>query len=246
MKFLSPKFVLLMSAAAVMAVPHAANAFSDKEKAELGSVIREYVLENPSLILEAVEKHRANEEANAADAATKVLKEKYDVLAAADLPTIGNVDGDVTIIEFMDYNCGYCKRAVPDLVKLVAKDDKVKVIFHEMPVLGPTSRVAAQWALAAHNQGKYFEYHIALMEHRGSKSEKELVKLAQKLDLDVVQMKEDANSDAVKEQLATSFGVARSLGLQGTPAFIVGDQVFRGYIGHDGLIAAIESAREKG
>ena len=246
MTFSLSKSVLMLSAVAVLALPGVAHAFTDAEKTELGDVIRAYILDNPELILEAVEKHRANETAKAEAEAETFIKSNYDELTGQNLPFIGNPDADVTVVEFMDYNCGYCKRALPDIMKLVEQDKNVKVVFHEMPVLGPSSQAAAAWALAAHKQGKYFEYHSELMKHKGSKGEKELIKLAKKLDLDVDQMKEDAVSDATKAQLAGSFAIARKLGVQGTPAFIVGETVFRGYIGHDGLINAIKAEREKG
>jgi protein-disulfide isomerase len=246
MKFLSSKTALMLSAAGLMFVPAAANAFTEAEKAELGEVIRDYILENPALILEAVEKHREAETAKAEEKTQDYLKDNYEALAGKGLPSVGPEDADVTIVEFMDYNCGYCKRALPDITKLLDEDKSVRFVFHEMPVLGPTSHTAALWALAAHKQDKYFEYHAALMDHKGSKTEKELEKLGEQVGLDVAKLKEDAKSEAVNKELMTGMEIARSLGLQGTPAFIVGDQVFRGYIGHEGLVQAIKSAREEG
>jgi protein-disulfide isomerase len=246
MIFFTRTSILMLSAAMLLVLPATANAFTEAEKAELGTVIREYVLNNPELILEAVEKHRMNETEKAEAETQNYLKDNYNALINKDLPAIGSETPDVTIVEFMDYNCGYCKRALPDITKLIEDDKKVRIVFHEMPVLGPSSQMASMWALAAHKQGKYFEYHSALMNFNGQKGEKELEKLAQDVGLDIEQIKKDAASEEVKSILSTSMSIAENLDIQGTPAFIVGKTAYRGYIGHDGLIAALKQEREQG
>lgn len=249
MKFLSLKTALLLSACGVVAVAASfspAQAFSDAEKEEMGQIIREYILENPSIIFEAVEKQRQQESAKAEERTKDFLKNNREALAGKDLPSFGAADADVTVIEFMDYNCGYCKRALPDISKLVGDDKSLRFVFHELPVLGPASRTASLWALAAHKQGKYFEFHSELMKHNGAKTEEELQKLGEKLGLDAAKLKKDAGSQEIQAALDKSKAIADSLGLQGTPAFIVGDQVFRGYIGYDGLLQAIKSERNDG
>lgn len=112
-----------------------------------------------------------------------------------------------------------------------------------MPILGPSSDLAAKWAMAAHEQGKYFEYHAALMDFRGSKTESSLEKLAEDVGLDVEQMKIDAVSDKVRQYLDKSVAVARELGINGTPAFIIGDEIIPGYLGPDGLQEVIDASR---
>ena len=134
---------------------------------------------------------------------------------------------------------------MPDIQATLEKDSDVKFVFHEMPILGPSSRTAAQYALAAHKQGKYFEYHVALMEFRGEKNDKTLEKLAKDVGLDVEKAKADANSKEIAAMIEESMTLASKIGIRGTPAFIVGDKLFRGYLGPDGLQSEIKTARKK-
>lgn len=148
-------------------------------------------------------------------------------------------------MEFFDYNCGYCKRAIPDIQNVLKDDENVRFVFKEMPILGPSSRTAALWALAAHNQDKYFDYHVALMEFRGPKEEAQLEKLARDAGLDVEKMKQDIADGNIEEELNKVMSVASEIGVSGTPAFIVGETFIPGYIGEDGLKEAIKAEREK-
>jgi protein-disulfide isomerase len=221
-----------------------AQAFTEAEKAELGTIIHEYIMENPQVLFEATDKYRADQEAQAELEAQEALKSNYDALTSKDAPFLGNPDGDIVVVEFYDYNCGYCKRALPDLMALVDENKDVRVVLHDMPILGPSSRTAALWAMAAHEQGKYPEYHAALMKHSGGKDEAALSRLAKDVGLDVEKLKADAQSQKVSAAVDESVALARSLGISGTPAFIVEGQMFRGYIGEAGLKAAVEQARK--
>lgn len=244
MKHTALKFTLLASTLLISFQPATAEAFNPKDKEELGQFVREYLMENPEAIFDAVEKFQTEMQAKAEVEARDLLVNSKDILIAPGLPSIGNPDGDITVVEFFDYNCGYCKRALPDIVKLVEEDKNVRVVFHEMPILSDSSRLAAMWALAAHKQDKYFEYHSELMKHRGAKTADELKKIAKKLKLDVKQMEADAKSPEVRAEIASSMELAKKLGITGTPAFIVGDEVFKGYIGHDAMAKAIKQQRE--
>lgn len=236
-------FSLCLLGAGAFAPP--AHAFTDAEKDELGTIIHTYIMDNPGIVMDALEQHRANEERRQKEEAANLIKNNQDILAGKNLPSIGNPKADVTVVEFFDYNCGYCKRALPDLIKLVDSDKNLRVVFHEMPILSADSRTAALWALAAHKQGKYFEFHKAVMQHRGAKNETTLSKLAADLGLDVERLKKDAASGDVAKELAESIELARKIGINGTPAFIVGEQFFGGYIGHDGLVRAIAAERSQ-
>ena len=248
-----PKKLILTTAIAgiagffALAQNNAANAefaeYSPAQKEALGGVIKDYLMENPQVIFDAIEAHRANEEKRQQEQAETAIKDNLAKLTAADAPSIGPADADVTIVEFFDYNCGYCKRVLPDIRAITKDDKKVRFVFKEMPILGPTSLTAAQWAMAAHKQGKYFEYHAALMEHRGPKEAKQLEKLAKDLELDVDQMKTDAKSDEVQAMIDADVALARTIGINGTPAFIVGETLYPGYIGEDGMVNAIKEAR---
>lgn len=218
--------------------------YSPAQKAALGDVIKDYLMENPQVIFDAIDAHRENEEKKQQEQAASAIKDNLAKLTAADAPSIGPADADVTIVEFFDYNCGYCKRALPDVQAISEKDKKVRFVFKEMPILGPTSMTAAQWAMAAKKQGKYFEYHSALMEFRGPKEEKQLEKLAKDLGLDVDQMKKDASSSDVQAMIDADVALARTIGINGTPAFIVGETLYPGYIGENGMVNAIKETRE--
>lgn len=225
---------------------HAEDGFSAAEKAAIGDVIQEYLKENPSVVIDAIDAYREKEaEMEKAKAAEQIVANK-DYLTRADAPSIGNPDGDVTVVEFFDYNCGYCKRALPDIQKIAKSDPNVRFVFKEMPILGPTSKTAAQWALAAHRQGKYFDFHTAVMEHRGPKDEDNMVKVAEKVGLDVDKAKADIAGGEIDKELDMVSKVGREIGVSGTPAFIIGDTFVPGYIGEDGLKNAIAEERKKG
>jgi len=219
--------------------------FDDAQKTAIGETIKEYLMENPKVIFDAIDKFRAQEEAEKLEMAKTKISENVEYLTNADAPSVGNPNGDVTVIEFFDYNCGYCKKALTDIQAVIDNDENVRVVFKELPILGPTSRTAALWALAAHKQGKYFDYHVALMEHKGPKKEAELEKLAKDKGLDVEQMKKDIASGDIETELKNIMEVSRDIGVSGTPAFIIGDKFIPGYVGESGLRQAIEETRAK-
>lgn len=225
---------------------HAAEGtFSAAQKEEIGKIVREYLLENPSIVFEAADKYKQQQEEEMAKKAEASIKDHIEYLTRADAPSAGNPKGDVTIVEFFDYNCGYCRKALEDLQTLIKNDPNVRVVFSEMPILGPTSRTAALWALAANKQGKYFEFHTAVMHHKGLKEEAELEKLAQNVGLDIKKLKEDVKSEDIIAMLEKDIEVGRSIGVQGTPAFIIGTSFVPGYIGEEGLKKAVAEARSK-
>lgn len=241
---LSPRLLAsaALGCALLMNAPQAF-AFDAKETSAIQSIIHDYIMDNPDVVIASLEKQRADAELQKQAEKIDMIKNNQDALTGKAFPSIGNPKGDVTVVEFFDYNCGYCKRALPDLINLVESDKNVRVVFHEFPILSAGSRTAALWALAAHKQGHYFDFHKALMQHRGAKNEDTLSTLAKDLGLDVGQMKKDAASKETAKLLQDSVDLARKLGISGTPAFVVNDQFFGGYIGHDGLIEAIKAAR---
>ena len=241
--------ILAYTAVAGMAFSPAAHAqdatFSEAQKENIGAIVKEYLMDNPNVIMEAIDAYRSQQEQEAQKRAEAQISGNMEFLTRADAPSVGNPEGDITIVEFFDYNCGYCKRALPDIQKVVESDKNVRVVFKEMPILGPTSKIAALWALAAHNQDKYFDFHIALMEHRGPKDEAQMEKLAEKTGLDIEQMKKDIASGELEKELQKVLDVAREIGVSGTPAFIVGSSFIPGYVGEEGLKQAIKAEREK-
>lgn len=218
-------------------------AFNAAQKKEIESVIQAYILDNPDVLLRSLQAGQAKEAEQRQLDAQAAISGNLKALTDANAPSIGNPNADVTIVEFFDYNCGYCKRALPDIQNILKADSNVRFVFREMPILGPTSQTAAQWALAAHKQGKYFDYHVALMNHKGPKNEEVLAKIAKDTGLDVERLRKDAQSEAVQAEIERDVALARSIGISGTPAFIVGETLIPGYVGEDGLKQSIEDAR---
>ncbi|MGH1403850.1 MAG: DsbA family protein [Alphaproteobacteria bacterium] len=243
------KFAVLAAGTCAMALVGSANlakaeSFTPEQKQELQEIFKEFLYENPEIILEAVDRFRANQEKKSRQSAQENLEQYKEYFAQSDLPMAGNPDGDVTIVEFFDYNCGYCRKAFADLVKLIEEDSNVRVVFQEMPILSPASRKMAMISLAAHQQGKYFEMHKALMDYKGNQGDEAFYKVAEGLGLDVEKLKADVESPAMAANIKKFLERGQSLGIRGTPGFVVGDKVFPGYIGLKGLRDAVATARK--
>jgi protein-disulfide isomerase len=234
------------SAEATAAAPSdsATAAFSPEQKAQLENVIRDFILNNPEVLMESVNKMREKQQQAQNEQSKEALKGEIAFLTGPDMPDAGNKKGDVTIIEFFDYNCGYCKKAFTDTVAPAVEADKnVRFVFIELPILSESSRLAAEYAMAAAEQGKYWEYHKALMNFKGPKTEETLTAEAQKIGLDVAKLKTDAKSQKVQDLLKKKTESAQKLAISGTPAFIVGDEIIRGFIPYDAMKPMIEKVR---
>lgn len=217
-----------------------------KDKAAIEGIIAEYLLNNPKIVVDALESYEKQREAEQAAAAKQALVDSSDQLFKNnEAPEIGNPEGDVTVVEFFDYNCGYCKRALADVVDLVEEDKNLRVVFKEVPILAESSREAARWALASKKQGKYFEYHVKLMENRGQLDAGRLESLAKSVGLDVAKLKKDKDSEAVNKVIQDNLDLMRRLGIRGTPSFVIGDELARGYVGKDQMKILIAAQREK-
>jgi len=236
------KLLLTILLTGVIAMPSMAKDFSESD---INALIKKYIQENPNVILDSVEEYgRGQQDADMKDR-QKAVEENIGWLEDNEmLPVAGNPDGDVTVIEFFDYNCGYCKKALKDVTTLMGEDNNVKFVFVEMPILGRTSELAAKWAMAAREQDAYLEYHIALMENRGPITETALIKIAEKVGLDVDKMRVDAESDSIKDMVKEKTSKASKMGISGTPAFIIDGQLYGGYIGIDRMRDAVKEARE--
>ena len=200
------------------------------EKAEVEEIVRDYILENPEIIEDALIALQAKREAEAAFAQREAIQDNQDALynLATDY-SIGPDNAAVTIVEFFDYRCGFCKRSVDQIAALpLQHDGNVRVVFKELPILSPESRQAALAALAAGEQGKYFELHMAFMEENSSLSDPEINRIAASVGVDVEQMRDDMKSEDVLQRLADSEALARRLDVTGTPAFFIGDEFVNG------------------
>ena len=158
-------------------------------------------------------------------------------------PNLGNPEGDVTVVEFFDYNCPYCRSAGQTVQALLAADANVRVIYREWPILGDDSVIAARAALAAREQGKYEAFHWALMNGEGRVTEALIFKVARDLGMDVAQLEADMVSPAVEAHIALSNALAQQLGFTGTPAFIVGDKTAPGMLSFDEITRLVADAR---
>ena len=238
------QFLHALPAVALFSLTPGAHAsqFSDTQKAEMGTIIREYLLENPDVIFEAVEKSQDQQRVQEQQNFQEKFLENREALIK-DAPFAGNPDGDVVVVEFFDYNCGYCHRALSDVMGLLESDPDVKVVFKDMPILSPQSQDGARWAIAAGKQGQYFAFHKKLMDLPGSKDMKAMERIAEELNLDLEQMRRDAESDEVKAAIESNLSMARVFGIGGTPAFIIEDTLVPGYMGLDALKKSVADAR---
>ncbi len=248
MKYIN-SLVVAFGLAACLSAPTMATAaeFNANQRDELGTIIREYLMQNPEVLRDAFQELQRREQMVEAERAQSLIKEHADNLFRSNDDLIaGNPDGSVTMVEYFDYNCGYCKRAMPDVLKLVDDDKDLKIVMKEFPILGPGSIFAARAALASRKQGKYWEFHLALMQQRGQANEQSVLRVAEKLGLDIDKLKQDMESNDIERVLQTNVAVAQSLGINGTPAFIIDDKLIPGAVGYEALASSVGEVRDAG
>ena len=242
-----------LALAAALSLPGTASAdgldlsnMTDAEREAFRSEVRDYLLENPEVIFEAI----------------KILEERRDKQAAAEDRDLvaanadaifddghswvgGNPDGDVTIVEWLDYRCGYCKRAHPVVEELLDRDPNIRIVIKEFPILGPDSVKAGRMALAAlkTDPSKYRDLNDALMTYEGGLTEQAAYQIAASLGYDIAELKAEAESTEISDRLNQNYQLAQVLGLQGTPAFIIGNKVIRGFLPIEDMVAVVEEVR---
>ena len=237
-------FLFFAGAATAAGADQAAGQRSEEE---IGKIVREYLLNNPEVIFEAVDRHRANQRQRQAQNDRAALKEhRQALLADPDSFVGGNPAGDVTLVEFFDYRCGYCKRFAPTLAAIIKQDPKLRVVYKEFPVLGPDSLRAALAALAARNQRHYLAFHQALMGASGTLTDDAIMTVARSVGLDVDRLKRDMETPKIRNALSSNHRLAEALRIDGTPAVIVGNEIARGAVPLEELTAMIARARAKG
>jgi len=227
-----------------------AQTFSEPQRGEIEKIIKDYLLKHPEVLQEAMaelEKRQAVAEAEKARSAVKNHSEA--IFNSPRQVTLGNPQGDVTFVEFFDYNCGYCKRALDDMNALMAKDPKLKVVLKEFPVLGPGSTEAAKVAVAVRMQDKtgkkYLEFHQKLLTGRGQADRARALAVAKEVGLDMARLEKDLKSDEIDATLAESMKLAEALGLNGTPSYVIGNDVVVGAVGLAKLGEKIQAARQQ-
>lgn len=215
-------------------------------KKEVERVVREYILANPEILVEAMNNLQAKEDRvrqeKQKSSISKFEKELFQ--SAADY-VAGNPQGDVTVVEFLDYRCGYCKKARPEVVKLLESDKKLRVVVKEFPILGPDSEIASRAAIASKRQGKYWEFHLAMMAEP-SLDEATIFEIAKSKGLDIAKLRTDMASKEVSAIIADTHALAQKLGIDSTPTFIFGDEPIAGAISVERMKELIAAARKKG
>ena len=248
---LRPRLIAAACAALLaIAVPQASRAdeFSASQRGDIERIVREYLVAHPEVIQEAMtelEKRQTAAEAEKHKAAVKQYSE--NLFTSPRQVVLGNPNGNVTFVEFFDYNCGYCKRAMDDMLTLLKDDPKLKVVLKEFPVLGPGSVEAAQVAVAVRMQDKtgkkYLEFHQKLLGGRGQADKARALAVAKDIGLDMGRLDKDLASPEVKATLQESFKLAEALGLNGTPSYVIGDDVVVGAVGLDALKEKVNTSR---
>jgi protein-disulfide isomerase len=242
---------LTFAALIMLAHPQARadGALSPAQAESVRESVRDYIRENPEIIEEALQ---ALQERSAAEAEMRTRQTiaalQDDLFHHPDAPVGGNPDGDVTLVEFFDYRCGYCKRVHPTVQELLARDSNIRLVYKELPILGADSVFAARAALAAHRQdpAKYSQLHDALMETRGSLDEASVMQIAAEVGLDPARLRQDMAAPEIDAAFQRNFRLAQALEISGTPSFVVGDTLVPGVASLETFQQLVARAREDG
>ena len=228
---------------------HAAE-FSASQTTEIQSIVKSYLLQNPELLRDVItelEKRQKNVEA---EAQSKIVSDMSGPLySSANQAVIGNPKGKVTLIEFFDYNCGFCKHALGDLQRLVKNNPDLRVVLKDFPILSPGSIEAAEIAIAARNQfkgDKFWDFHQKLLASRGAVGKAQALAVAKDLGADMDKLVKDAAAPSVKAGIEETDGLAKQLMLNGTPSYVVGQEVVVGAVGYDELKSKLDNVRKCG
>lgn len=221
--------VLAQSAAEAPAAP--------KDRAAIEAIVREYILAHPEIIPQAMTRLQERETRAALAISRKALETPFPGAIA------GNPQGDVTLVVFFDFACPYCRQGAADVRRLIAADRNLRVVFRDFPVLSPASEEAATAALSAAEQGAYLGFHDAMFAGQGRITRERMLASARKAGLDEARVTRDLEKPALKAEVRRNLELGRTLGLTGTPSYIIGDQLMSGAVGHDALKAAIARAR---
>jgi protein-disulfide isomerase len=246
-----PRLLGAVVAAGLVLAPVAARALTDADRPAIEGIIRDYLMKNPELLRDALKELEKRQEMAEEKKRQDAIKTHRALLN--DSPrgvVVGNPKGDVTLVEFFDYNCGYCRRALTDMLELVKNDAKLKVVLKEFPVLGPSSVDAARVAIAVRMQdksgGKYLDFHRKLFAVRGEVSRERALAAAREAGLDMARLERDLQSPEINATLEESATLADALALSGTPSYVIANEVVPGAVGHVALKTKIDAVRKCG
>ena len=235
----------LMSLAIAFPVWPAA-ALDDKEKEEIGAFIREYLIANPEILFEVQDALQAKQDAAQKEQAKLAIAEANEaIFNSPHNIVLGNPEGNVTIVEFFDYNCGFCKRAMKDMQEIIATDPNVRFILKEFPILGEDSLAAHRVSMAVQRIApeQYNEFHLELLGGRGQANEGRAIELAVSLGIDEQKLRSEMEDPAIAESFQETYQIADNLGISGTPSYVVGDEAVFGAVGVGQLTAKVENIR---
>jgi protein-disulfide isomerase len=206
--------------------------------------VRDYLLKNPEVVMEALQILQARPPAAEAENLKRTIAERgEEILNDPATPVGGNPAGDVTLVEFFDYNCPYCRKVAPTMVDLEQSDPDLRLVYKEFPILGPGSQFAARAALASQRQGKYVPFHNALMQATEQVTEETVMRIAREVGLDTEQLRADMQDPAIQEAIGRTLQLANALGITGTPSFIIDEEVVPGAVDLRTLQSLIARAR---
>ena len=226
--------------------PLVAADFTPDQRQAIEGIIRDYLTKNPEVIIDALEAAKEKLSKDAHDKAGAALaSRRQEIFQDPATPVGGNPKGDVSLVEFFDYRCPYCKQVEPSLEALLGQDPQLRFVYKEMPVLGPVSTIAARVALAARSQGKYDAFHRAMMGTKGQIDEATVFKVAGSVGLNIDRVKRDMNAPEVDRALKANLELADALDIRGTPGFVIGDEIVPGAVDLGTLKQLIADARKK-
>jgi protein-disulfide isomerase len=240
------KTLLIAAAGAALLAPAAIAA---TDRAEVEKIVREYLLANPEILYEMSAELEKRETQAKADQAAELLKEgseaRKQIFEDGYSFVAGNPQGDVTIVEFFDYRCGFCKKARPELIKLIEQDKNVRVILKEFPILGAASMAASKAAMAglALDRSKYWNFHMAMLAEDGLTPDR-VWELAGEAGYDIEALKKAAEDPVVKERIEANRNLGSDLGVDGTPAFLIGDELNAGMLTFEEIEAKVKAIRD--
>jgi len=249
----SSRAAVLAVTAIVLALPAItparAQGFSADQREQIGNIIKDYLLAHPEVMQDVMAELEKRQQAAEADKhRTAVAQNKATLLSSPHQVVLGNPLGNVTMVEFFDYNCGYCKHALPDMLTLIKTNPNLKFVLKEFPVLGEGSVEAARVAVAARMQDstgkKYLEFHQKLLGGRGPADKMRALAVAKDVGFDMARIEKDMGSDEVKKTIDENLKLADALGVNGTPSYVVGDEVVVGAVGLDALREKLKAEQQ--
>jgi len=228
-----------------LAAAAAADNFTPQQRQAIEGVVKGYLAQHPEVILDALQAADAKQGAVHGTPGSAIAVHRREIFDDPATPIGGNPQGRVSLVEFFDYRCPYCKQVEPALDSLLRGDHDLRMVYKEFPVLGPASVTAARAALAAQKQDKFAAFHRAMMALKGQIDDAAVFAVAASVGLDVPRLKRDMRDSAIDQQLKANFALADALGIDGTPGFVIGDQVVPGAIGLDDLKQLIAATRKR-